>query len=169
MPVYHHLSPLYILCFSFLYFFASLLFTIFLVVILSQPCIQNKHSENKRKLFLPPLLKSQGSTGSVMSERDALRPKSESLTTRGPNLGFPMWLLFLNLIVGWDLEKIASTVHYKKIVITHKVAWCSSQAKFDELTLCTRQQKRHWCIEQSYGLCGRGRGWEDLGEWHWNM
>ena len=36
-------------------------------------------------------------------------------------------------------------------------------------TLCTRQQKRHWCIEQSYGLCGRGRGWEDLGEWHWNM
>ena len=21
-------------------------------------------------------------------------------------------------------------------------------------------------IEQSYELCGRGRGWEDLGEWH---
>ena len=21
-------------------------------------------------------------------------------------------------------------------------------------------------IEQSYGLCWRGRGWEDLGEWH---
>ena len=21
-------------------------------------------------------------------------------------------------------------------------------------------------IEQYYGLCGRGRGWEDLGEWH---
>ena len=21
----------------------------------------------------------------------------------------------------------------------------------------------------SYGLCWRGRGWEDLGEWHWNM
>ena len=29
------------------------------------------------------------------------------------------------------------------------------------ITLCTRQQKRHWC--------GRGRGWDDLGEWHWNM
>ena len=24
-------------------------------------------------------------------------------------------------------------------------------------------------IDQSYGLCGRGRGWGDLGEWHWNM
>ena len=32
-----------------------------------------------------------------------------------------------------------------------------------------RQQKRHWCIEQSFGLGGRGRGWDDLGEWHWNM
>ena len=21
-------------------------------------------------------------------------------------------------------------------------------------------------VEQSYGLCWRGRGWEDLGEWH---
>ena len=20
-----------------------------------------------------------------------------------------------------------------------------------------------------FGLCGRGRGWDDLGEWHWNM
>ena len=37
------------------------------------------------------------------------------------------------------------------------------------ITLYTRQQKRHWCIEQSFGLCGTGRGWDDLGEWHWNM
>ena len=37
------------------------------------------------------------------------------------------------------------------------------------IPLYTRQQKRHWCIDQSCGLCGRGRGWDDLGEWHWNM
>ena len=41
--------------------------------------------------------------------------------------------------------------------------------KMVTITPCTRQQKRHWCIEQSYGLCERGRGWDDLGEWHWNM
>ena len=41
--------------------------------------------------------------------------------------------------------------------------------KMVAITLYTRQQKRHWCIEQSFGLCGRGRGWDDLGEWHWNM
>ena len=34
--------------------------------------------------------------------------------------------------------------------------------------LYARQQKRHNCIEQSFGLCGRGRGWDDLGEGHWN-
>ena len=28
------------------------------------------------------------------------------------------------------------------------------------ITLYARQQKRHRCIEQSYGLCGRGRGLE---------
>ena len=36
------------------------------------------------------------------------------------------------------------------------------------ITLYMRQQKRHWCIEQSFGLYGRGRGGDDLGEWHWN-
>ena len=34
------------------------------------------------------------------------------------------------------------------------------------MTLHAKQQKRHGCIEQSFRLCGRGRGWDDLGEWH---
>ena len=39
------------------------------------------------------------------------------------------------------------------------------------ITLYARQQKRHRCIEWTFGLWGRGRrrGWDDLGEWHWNM
>ena len=41
--------------------------------------------------------------------------------------------------------------------------------KMVTITLYMRQQKRHWCIEQSFGLCGRGRVWDDLGEWHLNM
>ena len=38
--------------------------------------------------------------------------------------------------------------------------------KMVTITLYARQQKRHRCIEQSFGLCGRGRGWDELGEWH---
>ena len=41
--------------------------------------------------------------------------------------------------------------------------------KMVTITLYARQQKRRRCIEQSFGLWGRGRGWDDLGEWHWNM
>ena len=29
------------------------------------------------------------------------------------------------------------------------------------ITLYARQQERHRCIEQSFGFCGRGRGWDD--------
>jgi len=32
-----------------------------------------------------------------------------------------------------------------------------------------RQQKRHRCKEQTFGLSGRRRGWDDLREQHWNM
>ena len=38
--------------------------------------------------------------------------------------------------------------------------------KMVTITLYERQQKRHGCIEHSFGLCGRGRGCDDLGEWH---
>ena len=38
--------------------------------------------------------------------------------------------------------------------------------KMVKITLYARQQKRHRCLEQAFGLCGRGRGWDDLGEWH---
>ena len=32
--------------------------------------------------------------------------------------------------------------------------------KMVTITLYARQQKRHRCKEQSFGLCGRGRGWD---------
>ena len=33
------------------------------------------------------------------------------------------------------------------------------------ITLYARQLKRLRCIEQSSGLCGKGRGHDDIGEW----
>ena len=32
------------------------------------------------------------------------------------------------------------------------------------ITLYMRQQKRHRDIEQTFGLCGRRRGWDEMGE-----
>ena len=37
------------------------------------------------------------------------------------------------------------------------------------LTLYTKQKKRHRCIEQTFGLCGRRRGWDVSREQHRNM
>jgi len=37
------------------------------------------------------------------------------------------------------------------------------------MILYAGQQKRHRCKEQTFGLCGRRRGWDDLREEHWNM
>ena len=32
------------------------------------------------------------------------------------------------------------------------------------ITLYARQKKRHRCIEQTFGLCRRRQGWDDLTE-----
>ena len=37
------------------------------------------------------------------------------------------------------------------------------------MILYVRQQKRHRYEEQTFGLCGRRQGWDDLREQHWNM
>ena len=41
--------------------------------------------------------------------------------------------------------------------------------KMVTIILYARQKKRHRCIEQTFGLCGRRRGWDDLKEQHQNM
>ena len=41
--------------------------------------------------------------------------------------------------------------------------------KMVTIILYARQKKRHRCIEQTFGLYGRRRGWDDLKEQHQNM
>ena len=36
------------------------------------------------------------------------------------------------------------------------------------ITLYAKQKKRHRCTEQTFGLCGRRRGWDDSREQHQN-
>ena len=37
------------------------------------------------------------------------------------------------------------------------------------ITLYAKQKKRHRCTEQTFGLCGKRRGWDVLREQHRNM
>ena len=37
------------------------------------------------------------------------------------------------------------------------------------ITLYAKQKKRHRCTEQTFGLCGKRRGWDVLREQHQNM
>ena len=41
--------------------------------------------------------------------------------------------------------------------------------KMVTMSLYVRQIKRHRYKEQTLGVCGRRRGWDDIREWHWNM
>ena len=80
---------------------------------------------------------------------------------------------FESVLMRWmKMEPIIqSEVSQKKKKNTNTVyeCICMEFRKMVMITLYARQQKRHRCIEQSFGLCRRGRGWDGLGEWHWNM
>ena len=41
--------------------------------------------------------------------------------------------------------------------------------KMVTITLYARQKKRHRCTEQTFGLYGRRRGWDDLRKQHRNI
>ena len=58
----------------------------------------------------------------------------------------------------YSISSVQSNTVYYRIYMEFR--------KMVMITLYVRQQKRHRCIEQFFGLCGRGRGWDDLGEWH---
>ena len=62
-------------------------------------------------------------------------------------------------------SEVSQKAKHQYSVLTHIMEF----RKMVTITLYVRQQKRHRCIEQSFGLCGRGRGWDDLGEWNGNM
>ena len=62
----------------------------------------------------------------------------------------------------WSKPERKTPIQYTNAYIWNLERWLT-------ITLYARQQKRHRCIEQSFGLCGRGWGWDGLGEWHWIM
>ena len=77
---------------------------------------------------------------------------------------------FESVLMRWmKLELIVQSEGRKKekhqySILTHIYIYVEFR-RMVMMTLCARQQKRHRCVEQTFGL-PRGRGWDDLGEWH---
>ena len=63
----------------------------------------------------------------------------------------------MNYGISIDWNMLSKSEEINQCVIIQKNCWENTKSK------------RHWCIEQSFGLCGRGKEGDDLGEWHWNM
>ena len=67
---------------------------------------------------------------------------------------------FESVLMRW--MKVSQKEKHQYSILTHIYGFI----KMIMITLYARQKKRQRCLEQSFGLCGRGRGWDDLGEWH---
>ena len=67
---------------------------------------------------------------------------------------------------AYDTERSKSE---RKIPIQYINAYIWNLERWLTMILYVRQQKRHRCKEQTFGLCGRRQGWDDLREKHWNM
>ena len=58
-------------------------------------------------------------------------------------------------------SEVSQKGKHQKSILTH----ICGISKVLTMTVYERQQKRHRC-KQTFGLCGIGRAWDDLGEWH---
>ena len=57
-------------------------------------------------------------------------------------------------------SEVSQKEKYQYSILTHIYM---EFRKMVMITLYAKQPKRHRCIEQSFGLYGRGQGWDDLG------
>ena len=71
---------------------------------------------------------------------------------------------FESVLMGWmKLEPILQSEESQKEKHQYSILM-HIYMEFIKMTLYARQQKRHRCIEQSFGFCGRRGGWDDLRE-----
>ena len=83
---------------------------------------------------------------------------------------------FSECLLCWVLTVLPSHKCYSSWVISRGQSrgslWREKKALAQVpiyVTLYKRQQKRHRYKEQTFGLCGKRQGWDDLREQHWNM
>ena len=80
------------------------------------------------------------------------------------------WLQATETHSGWLSRKKAFVAELWNSSRTFQNDWHQTR-KGDQMREAVPQvdSRQNTSPEQSFGLCGRGRRWDDLGEWHWNM
>ena len=74
---------------------------------------------------------------------------------------------FESVLMRWmKLEPIIQSEVSQKEKRQYSMEYNMEFRKMAITTLYERQQKRHRCVERTFGLRGRGGGWDDVGEWH---
>ena len=72
---------------------------------------------------------------------------------------------FESVLMRWmKLEPIIQSEVNQKEKHQYGIRIYTEFRRMVTITLYARQQERHRCIEQSFRLCGRGQGWDDMGE-----
>ena len=66
--------------------------------------------------------------------------------------------------VGNIRPEVSQKEKHQYSILTYIYGIYMEFRKMVTIILKARQQKRHRCIEQSFGLSGRRRGWDDLRE-----
>ena len=99
-----------------------------------------------------------------------MKVKSESEVAQScPTLSDPMDCSLTSSSVHEIFQARGTGVGCHCLLCQYSILMHMEFRKMVTIILYGRQQKRHRRIEQSFGLCERGRGWDGLGEWHWNM
>ena len=134
------------------------------------PTYSNSHPSGR---WCHPAISSSGvGSFSLLQETS---PTQGSIKPKSPELqadSFTSWATREALFTQWkDVHGSLSYASHVRNCLFCILLWSFAHSRFVRFSfsLLSKESKFWYLEEQSYGLCGRGRGWEDLGEWHWNM
>ena len=123
-------------------------------------------SKEELKSFLIKVKEESGNVGLKFNIQKTKVMATDSITSW--QIDGKQWL---NIFLSFKITADGDFSHEikKKKLTPWKESYDQPRWQMVMITLYAKQKKRHRCIEQIFGLCGRRRGWDVLREQHQNM